>query len=54
MHNLILVVSCFFFLSLFASSAGGQEVKTIDSKGLKDLLTANKGKVVVLDFWGSF
>ncbi|HHT9119748.1 MAG TPA: hypothetical protein ACFYD3_04275 [Candidatus Hypogeohydataceae bacterium YC41] len=54
MRNLIFALCVPLFLSLSLIPAEGQEVRTIDIKGLNDLLAANKGKVVVLDFWTTF
>ncbi len=56
MRNLLLAVGVTILLAplFLVTSVEGQEVKRIDSKGLNDLLTNNKGKVVVLDFWASF
>ncbi len=52
MQNLFFVLTLFLVFS-FAAPAEGQEVKTIGLKEFKDLLAANKGKVVVLDFWAT-
>lgn len=56
MHNLrlALCVPALFFLLSLAPLAEGQEVKTLGVKELDALLLANKGKVVVLDFWATF
>lgn len=52
--RLALCVSTLFFLVSLVPLAEGQEIKTIGAKEFSDLLAANKGKVVVLDFWATF
>lgn len=52
--RLALCVSTLFFLVSLAPLAEGQEIKTMGVKELNALLLANKGKVVVLDFWATF
>ncbi|MFN3466650.1 MAG: hypothetical protein ACK4WF_03000 [Candidatus Brocadiales bacterium] len=51
---LTLCVSVLFLMFSLMTLAGGQEIKTIGGKEFNDLLAANKGKVVVLDFWATF
>ncbi len=55
MRNSIFVLCIPFFMLLSLSVlAEEQEIKKIGIKELDDLLAANRGKVVVLNFWASF
>mgnify|MGYP001561696722 CR=1 FL=1 len=56
MYRLLLAVIIFACLTLPPLLGMAQESKVakLNHKGLKDMLLASKGKVVVLDFWASY
>lgn len=55
MKKLLLAI---FLIAIFISRFSAQEIQTnteiIDSAGLKKLITANKGKPVLLNFWATW
>lgn len=53
MKNLLLVL-LFAFFTFQISAQSSIETKIIDGQGLKGLISANKGKPVLLNFWATW
>ena len=50
----LLLVLFFAFFTFQISAQSSIETKIIDGQGLKELVSANKGKPVLLNFWATW
>lgn len=54
MLRLALSLALIIFLTLLSSPSPGDEAKELNLSQLKEMLSANQGKVVMLEFWAAY